>query len=57
MRNNAQSAKTSLTNLLTIGVRLVPGLVVEEVDGHAQVVRRIQQRGIRVLTLDLDRSP
>lgn len=57
MRSNAQSVKESLHCLLTIRMRLIASLIVEEVNGHAQVVRRIQKSRIGIVTLSLDRPP
>ena len=57
MRSNAQNVKSSLHCLLTIRMRLVASLTVEKVNGHAQVVRRIQKSRIGIVTLSLDRPP
>jgi hypothetical protein len=34
--------------LLTIGVRLVPCVVVEEINGYTQIVRRVQSGEIHI---------
>lgn len=57
MRSNAQNVEKSLHCLLTIRMRLIASLIVEEVNGHAQVVRRIQKSRIGIVTLSLDRPP
>lgn len=57
MRSNAQGVKTSQHCLLTIRMRLIASLIVEKVNGHAQVVRRIQKSRIGIVTLGLDRPP
>jgi hypothetical protein len=57
MRSNAQGVKTSQHCLLTIRMRLIASLIVEKVNGHAQVVRRIQKSRIGIVTLSLDRPP